>query len=48
MQDDQQEWRQQLQNRVDRQEQLQSERIAVMKQTNELLKSLVEARKKED
>jgi hypothetical protein len=48
MQDDQQQWRQQLQNRMDRQEQLQSERIAVMKETNNLLKSLIEAHKKED
>jgi hypothetical protein len=48
MQDDQQQWRQQLQNRMDRQEQLQSERIAVMRETNNLLKSLIEAHKKED
>lgn len=46
MQDNQQEWREQLQSHTDKQEQLQSECTAVMKQTNELLKSLVEACKK--
>lgn len=35
------EWRNELRGRLDRQEQLQVERISVMKDTNELLKTLI-------